>query len=857
MRATRTYRTGLHLTGLAGLVLLAFILASGAAAADQLSLHISGGQLRGVAVDGEALPASGVGGFYVQTYRARPGRNLLRESGFDQLPTPLPDGFAFDENVTWNGRPSLTINLPEDQLTDSGELNLHVDHIVPHHVYLLQFAHRGQRLGGELPPIMHLRQFDAEGNWATPQQNIELPGGTYPWQQETLAITAVEGAARLQIMIHHPLGTGQFWMSEMSLREVPAQQVAPVSGLWAPGASPTFSGVVPGTPITLQAAAEASGDTVSITTTLSAPSTWLQDHPTALILSFRLPLDAAGWRWGDYLRRERTIVRGEDYSYYHLIGRRQFREASAFPMAAVSGPDHGLALMVPMTPPLFTRLRYDGDGYLCAEFDLGLAARGRGDAETVTFSFDIVRSDPRWGWREALARYYQRYPRLFTSTARRGGWWIGPSENLPDLADFGLQYAELHFARADRTAANNNMGLYTCSYSEPWMWRVHVSDEGQPSLAQPLDSYLPQIEQDADLPASQMDDHDYWPAPRRDSVRAFLNAAIHGPNGSYQINSVRTYGGGTFIELNTSCLPGLRSERWGAMNRGLLSYRYETLEDIARCAAGGARMEGVYFDSVGNWSDIAAEDHRAEHFPYASFPLTFSYATGRPVISGLAAMAEYMQFIRQRGFVTMANSDPTYCRYAAPFLDMIGAGENYGDPFISDEALSHDRAVAFRRSVSFGNTGMLSASPEEAEARFRFLLFYQVYPGIFASDAAAVERLRPLYRRYVPVMREMSAAGWHPVPWATLDDPDLYLERYGPGTDHRVYFAIRNPTSQPRRCALTVEPLGFGEQPATLTEAVEVLSGQPLPIARPEGRLQLHVDVAAEDTALVRLSPRA
>ncbi len=822
---------------------------------ETLSLRFQAAQLMGLRVGNQSLPTRGApGGFYVQPYQLQTGGNLLEDAAFDKLPNPLPSGFAMDQAVIWQGKPTLAIKLPDDSPVDSGEMEFHAQNIKPHHIYLLRFAHRGDRLDGEFPPIVHARESDAQGQLATGQLNIELLCGSYDWKEETIAIPAVEGATSMSFMLHHPAGMGQFWMSEPTLEEVIPQPVALVPGLWQQeaGKPAVFEGTIPGADVALVASAQSKGDRISITASLAGRTERLREKPVAMVIGFRLPLDATGWRWGDYLHRDRVIEAGKDYSNYVLIGRRQFREISRFAIAPVSGAEHGLALMAPMNPPLLTRARYDHGGYLCVEFDIGMAARAQGEVETTGFSFDIARYQPGWGFRAALAKYYELYPQFFASAAKEGGWWIGPSQQVKDLTDFGLRYDEDHFAHPDRARADDQFGIYTCSYSEPWMWRITVSDENKLSLAEPLSAYLPGIEEDADLPASVMDTHDYWPAPRRDSVRAFLNSAIFGPDGQYQINAVRTYDG-TFIEMNTSCLPRLRSERWGDMNRGLLSYKYETQADIARCAAGGAKVDGVYFDSVGNWPDISAEDHRTEHFQYATFPLTFSYATGKPVISGLSAMAEYMAFVREKGFVTMADSGPDYIWFAAPYLDMLGAGENFGEGVADDQALSHDRSIAYHKSVSFGNSGMLRGPAGEAEKRFRLLLFYHVYPGIFSDSVDALERARPVYRKYIPLMREMGRAGWEPIPWASADDPSVLVERYGPAAGGAVYFALRNPTDAAVASTLSIEPTGFGCSVAKAAKAVNALTGDVIPIRRVADELRLSVEVPAQDTAVVKV----
>jgi hypothetical protein len=841
--------------GIIGLIVLAAMAAAYPVNAETLGFRTLAGLIQGLSYGDKALPGTGMGGFYVQRYQPPTGTNLLADWSVEKLPKPLPPYFAVDETVQWKGKPTLSIRLPEGKQTDSGELYLTIPDVKPHRIYVVRFSHRGDKIAGEYPAIVHIQQQDAAGKMVIPQENLNLLAGTYDWVEQAMPIPVVEGASKISLMIHHPNGTGTFWMSDVVAQEAKLSPAAQVPGQWVedPGKPLSFIGVIPGTEIVLSAMAEKRGDGIAMGTGLAAPTEWLKEHETGLVLSFRVPLDATGWRWGDSLRWERVIEAGKTYSDYTLVGGKQFREVSRFPMAAVAGPQEGVALAAPLSPPLFTRLRYDAGRYLCAEFDLGLAARSEGENEQVVFSFELFPFAPEWGGRAALASYYRRYPQFFASTAKHGGWWIGPSDKVKDLGDFGLQYAEDHFAHPGPTKANNALGIYTCSYSEPWMWRITASEKNDLAAAQPLTTYLPKVERDADLPATVMDTRDYWPAPRRDSVRAFLNSAIHGPDGKPVVNAVRTYDG-TYLEMSTSCLPTIKSERWGEMNRGLLSYQYETQADVARCAAEGAKLDGVYFDSVGNWSDVSAEDHRREHFRFAKFPLTFSYVTGKPVVSGLSAMAEYMQFIRAKGFVTMANSDPRYLGYAAPYLDMLGAGENYDDDFAADASLSHDRAIAYHRSVSFGNSGMLSASPEEAERRFRLLLFYNVFPGLFYGGEESLEQVRPAYRKYVPLMRAMAEAGWEPVTYARTDDPAVWVERYGPAAGGAVYFALRNSGKEARAVTLTVEPTAFGRFPRDLTAVSEVLSGQDLIPDRVAGKVLLRVEVAGEDTAVVKLS---
>jgi len=70
------------------------------------------------------------------------------------------------------------------------------------------------------------------------------------------------------------------------------------------------------------------------------------------------------------------------------------------------------------------------------------------------------------------------------------------------------------------------------------------------------------------------------------------------------------------------------------------------------------------------------------------------------------------------------------------------------------------------------------------------LLLYDCYPG--AQSVAQMKSQRALYRAYIPIYNALGKAGWEPIPYARLSQPDMWCERFGGGQDG-CYFAIRNP----------------------------------------------------------------
>ena len=65
-----------------------------------------------------------------------------------------------------------------------------------------------------------------------------------------------------------------------------------------------------------------------------------------------------------------------------------------------------------------------------------------------------------------------------------------------------------------------------------------------------------------------------------------------------------------------------------------------------------------------------------------------------------------------------------------------------------------------------------------------------LYPSMFSANSFSgrywetpvlYERDRPLFKRYIPLIRRLNTAGWQPITYATSSDASVYVERYGSG----------------------------------------------------------------------------
>ena len=137
-------------------------------------------------------------------------------------------------------------------------------------------------------------------------------------------------------------------------------------------------------------------------------------------------------------------------------------------------------------------------------------------------------------------------------------------------------------------------------------------------------------------------------------------------------------------------------------------------------------------------------------------------------------------------------------------------------------------------------------------------MFYGVYPSMFSSDASTspywetpawYNAGRPLFKRYIPMIRKLSAAGWEPITYARTGSPKLYVERYG-----GEYLTLFNDSAKPITCSLDVDVRRILGHVADKTDLVDAMTDTRI------GRIlgnsgQVSVDVQPQRCVVVKLVP--
>ena len=536
----------------------------------------------------------------------------------------------------------------------------------------------------------------------------------------------------------------------------------------------------------------------------------------AVTLTFSLPVDAAGWTWHDDPRSRREIQPGRTYTNEIDVGSGATGMASLYPFACISDGRRGLALGMDMDCPAQVRLAYDAAaGRLTIAYDVGLSGRTQQFPHAAPFAFVIYSFDGRWGFRSAAEKFYRLFPDHFVCRSKDQGIWMpfGDVSDVKGWEDFGFKYHE----GVSNVAFDNAAGVLVFRYCEPstfWM----PMDPAQPRTDENVMAEL-QAWADSDDPA------------RRRQAAAVLAAGSFNERGQLNYRALKKpWCDGVVFSLNPN--PNLPGENEASLywnDRGNQRYYGPTAT---------APIDGEYLDSLEAYV-TAEENFRQDHYQHVTAPLAFSRTLRRPMIHKASSVWELVKQLgrelRAMGKLLFANDSPNRFAYLCPHLDVMGMEIGW----IDDEGLFRppdDAWMMFKRVMCrhkpflfLLNTHFDRCGPETMAKYIQRCLFYGMFPSMFSHNACdgvywglpkLIERDRPLFRKYLPLIKRVAEAGWEPVTRATVDNEAVHIERFGPDESGRAYLTLLNDSGRAQRAGLSVSADTFGGPAAAARNAI-------------------------------------
>lgn len=521
----------------------------------------------------------------------------------------------------------------------------------------------------------------------------------------------------------------------------------------------------------------------------------------AVTAYFVLPLAERGWTWHDDLNHSAATTPGSEY--LNAGGWPISGISSVYPFASLTSREAGLSLSVPMDCPRVFRLAYNSTlSVYYVAVNLGLSKETANFPSQGDFRFSLSWHDPQWGFRAAVAKYYQRHPEYFVRRLNKGGIWMAFANisKVRDWQDFGFAYDE---NSATPLQFDNDNGIASFRYIEPMTYWLPMRPEQPRTYDGALQALRDNLAKGNDA--------------QKQSARATLRCGTFTREGKYDLSlQNQAWCDGAVFTLNPD--PSIAEDAECPLNKGRMGYTPEWA-DKNLMQKSGPRLDGIYLDSMPNWGEV--RNYRREHWRTVTVPLTFDPETHDPVLLQMFSTWQYAKWIaddvHRRGGVMHGNGGALWPFFPA-LLDITG--QEMGG-ILSDSAMAMARTLLRNKPYSpLLNTEFAKLPPDYMERYFHACALYDIFPSFFNGDVFVdgkwkttrffdvpelYDRARPLYQQFLPILRRMYAAGWEPVTLAKTNTPGVQLERYGSPTGGEVLLALYNSGKEPVQAAVTAD----------------------------------------------------
>ena len=677
-----------------------------------------------------------------------------------------------------------------------------------------------------------------------------------------LDIDSKGGLASLRLNGQIAGGVGGFY-----LRDVGADgPLVPIRGVAVPrkAGGVNLGQNVPSARVSFNARVSAEGESIGVDGEL----TDLTKTDRAISVYLALPVNALGWQWGHDIRHSQTIESSGEYAHLTHVNVGATGGLSLYPYGCVANAQGGVGIASQMDWPSVFRIFYNAPTkQFVIAWDMALTRKTAnwpaGNARFRCTLFRLPPGNAEEGFRAATQRFYALNARAFARRAKPDGLWLPFTDpkTIQNAGDFGFAYHE-----GDNSVKTDDaLGLLSFHYSEPMTYWLPMP----PTLPRTYENALALIQEQGkgkrekgkEGVASSFILH----PSSFDFAQAVLNSGSQDANGHFNLEfQNQPWANGAVFTLNPNPeLPATADKPTKAFLTYTLNKAIETYDNPARNKERG-ELDGEYLDSLEGWADTL--DYRPLSIGSSPYPIPFDTDDRQPVVPQWYSTHTFAQFVSQdlhnRNKLLMANTVPVRFAIFAPLLDIMGIEVNW----LANDGKwqpDNDEIFNFRRTMSHQkpyllrmNTDYSRLTPPLMEKYFQRSLFYGVFPSMFSADAAThpywetpewYNRDRPLFKKYVPIIKKLSAAGWEVVPRAHTSEPNIYVERYG-----QRLFTLFNDSSTPKEFTLTINTHALNLPAATLT-ASNLLTNTPPVLKRTANEVTITLKLQPEEAAVIEL----
>jgi hypothetical protein len=579
--------------------------------------------------------------------------------------------------------------------------------------------------------------------------------------------------------------------------------------------------------LTFQATWEPSADRIRIRAEVS--STKAVDR--ALTLYFALPMETAGWSWGDDIRRSRPIGKIDELSnltsFWGTGDLGATGKFSRYPFGTVYSADRGLAIGMPLDQTRIARLVHNPvTRQLYAAFDLGISA------DTVKFpskaSAEIVlyrtsHGSAQEGFRSALQGFQDRFPEHFVRRIppAEEGIWVAFADLSQMVHGAGESVEDFHvgvheIGGVSQVGFDDQHGIRSLRYiMEPASTWLQIKDSAvDPNDKAQVVAYLQKLYQSG------------TEQEKREAEKT-LSSSIYDRDGTMAYDPYTSgppWCSGPCALFYLSPDPDIQEAPY-TVNQATFYWNAEAKGAYSSTPG----LDGEYLDSF--VMEAKRGDFRRSHFAAADIPLTFTKELPRAVITPVIfSTLELTRWLRPQiplGKFLIANGMLIGVPWGAELFDYMGQEidwiEDVGGQWQvvpeDDWLLSYRRSMAGQRPYGFlMNTNFDNMSNAMVERYMQICLFYGIYPSMFSHNAsegnyfetqALYGRDRALFKKYIPMIRTLNEGGWRPLTLASTSVDTVYLERFGQSPSS-LRFTLRNTSDQAQTATVSVDRARLG-----------------------------------------------
>ena len=567
-----------------------------------------------------------------------------------------------------------------------------------------------------------------------------------------------------------------------------------------------------------------------------------------LWLGFNLPVNTIGWKWGQSLSASPVITTDKP----------AFSERNNLvPIPAVWTDKGGIAMAIPPTNPCVFEVGADADG-IRIQMAFGLSSGTTKFPSKASFRFRIYTIECTWGFRDALAKYYDWYPdyyqidkKVMTALVHHHDWINMNFVNETFKTDRQIDPELKEYLAYTKTSAR-------------------IQDIKNANTLKTNEQLISAIENATTI------QHYYKKGDSKSPLiiegrAALLNSIAYTPDGN--LGTFKASEGG--IDFPHNCDPDLFADKKIPVYANMYLRKATDLRKLGN-------FIGIHWDRLGGWSNFL--NYRKDHFGYIDHPLTFDQE-GRPCIhtqfTNYELFDAYRLQLKKGDIFQEAAGMKEYSWKKIPnkpagqenggqfFLASVVAGGWQEGSFkaIDLGGFDFERMLVGRKSyrISSGNIPAHKESPtldviKNALAKttaygfacpVQVLYFYPPrHPGYDKEYSWYTKPdHKALWDRYEPANLAIRLAGWEPVTYATSSSKAVQLQRFGKGKT--IYLTVWGPES-PDSVSITIDAkaLGLSQKP-TFSEMV---SKAPMEISKSEKGWKLTVPMEKNMTRVIKIN---